>query len=217
MIRKLSLKASVAAVVAAHALCCAQAQAATLVDTGAGNGGRVGDVRYGSTMIEKIYGQITLANASRIDTIQGYIDSYAGSLGVSLRSDLNGKPGDVLNVQGKSYSTAFNLIDSESWQGAANLGWQVAAGTYWISFENTNMSPFTAPYMQLYAADRPLAKYAEYSRGKIWPSNQGFGFRVFGDVSAVPEPATWALMIVGFGAIGVAMRRRRVRVRFVTA
>ncbi len=27
--------------------------------------------------------------------------------------------------------------------------------------------------------------------------------------SAVPEPASWALMIVGFGAIGIAMRRQR--------
>lgn len=26
---------------------------------------------------------------------------------------------------------------------------------------------------------------------------------------AVPEPATWAMMLMGFGAIGVAMRRRR--------
>jgi len=28
-------------------------------------------------------------------------------------------------------------------------------------------------------------------------------------VSAVPEPGTWAMMLVGFGAIGVGMRRRR--------
>jgi hypothetical protein len=28
-------------------------------------------------------------------------------------------------------------------------------------------------------------------------------------VSAVPEPATWAMMIFGFGAVGVAMRRRK--------
>lgn len=29
---------------------------------------------------------------------------------------------------------------------------------------------------------------------------------------AVPEPGTWALMMVGFGAVGYVMRRRRVRV-----
>ena len=31
--------------------------------------------------------------------------------------------------------------------------------------------------------------------------------------AAVPEPASWALMIAGFGATGAAMRRRRERVR----
>lgn len=32
---------------------------------------------------------------------------------------------------------------------------------------------------------------------------------VFATQSAVPEPATWALMLLGFGGMGVAMRRRR--------
>jgi hypothetical protein len=31
--------------------------------------------------------------------------------------------------------------------------------------------------------------------------------------SAVPEPASWALMIIGFGAVGTAMRRENRRVR----
>lgn len=36
-----------------------------------------------------------------------------------------------------------------------------------------------------------------------------------GGVAPVPEPASWALMLAGFGAIGAAMRsRRRVAVRF---
>lgn len=30
--------------------------------------------------------------------------------------------------------------------------------------------------------------------------------------SAVPEPATWAMMLLGFGAIGVTMRRRNARI-----
>ena len=31
----------------------------------------------------------------------------------------------------------------------------------------------------------------------------------FGTVGAVPEPGTWAMMLLGFGAIGASMRRRR--------
>jgi len=34
------------------------------------------------------------------------------------------------------------------------------------------------------------------------------------NLSAVPEPASWALMVGGFGLIGGAMRRRTTRVRF---
>jgi hypothetical protein len=32
-------------------------------------------------------------------------------------------------------------------------------------------------------------------------------------LGAVPEPASWALMMIGFGATGAAMRRRRIAVR----
>lgn len=37
-----------------------------------------------------------------------------------------------------------------------------------------------------------------------------FGSAVPGGGNAVPEPATWAMMIAGFGMAGVALRRRRV-------
>ena len=40
--------------------------------------------------------------------------------------------------------------------------------------------------------------------------NVGFG-------SAVPEPSTWAMMLLGFGAIGVAARRRRQRPQLARA
>jgi hypothetical protein len=33
--------------------------------------------------------------------------------------------------------------------------------------------------------------------------------RIGGVAAAVPEPGTWALMLLGFGAVGVSMRRRR--------
>ena len=36
-----------------------------------------------------------------------------------------------------------------------------------------------------------------------------FGGNVAFTAAAVPEPATWAMMLFGFGAVGFAMRRRR--------
>lgn len=43
------------------------------------------------------------------------------------------------------------------------------------------------------------------------------GVLVVASAAAVPEPATWAMMIAGFGAVGAAMRRRRSRTILVTA
>jgi hypothetical protein len=40
---------------------------------------------------------------------------------------------------------------------------------------------------------------------------------VIADRGAVPEPATWAFMIFGFGAVGSALRTRRRKVTFQTA
>lgn len=51
------------------------------------------------------------------------------------------------------------------------------------------------------------------SQGVIAPTDTGGG-----GVTAVPEPSTWAMMIVGCGLVGSTMRRRKTavatRVRF---
>ncbi|MEO7411428.1 MAG: PEPxxWA-CTERM sorting domain-containing protein, partial [Sphingomicrobium sp.] len=42
-------------------------------------------------------------------------------------------------------------------------------------------------------------------------NTQGYSNAVLyqGAIAAVPEPSTWAMMLIGFGGVGVAMRRRR--------
>jgi len=40
--------------------------------------------------------------------------------------------------------------------------------------------------------------------------------RTFMPASPVPEPGTWGMMLLGFGALGVSMRRRRSSKKFIT-
>jgi hypothetical protein len=34
-------------------------------------------------------------------------------------------------------------------------------------------------------------------------------------LAPVPEPGTWAMMLIGFGAIGASMRRRRLNAKLL--
>jgi PEP-CTERM motif len=55
-----------------------------------------------------------------------------------------------------------------------------------------------------------VGNYTLTTQGSATGSNGSYGGSVsFRAASAVPEPATWAMMLVGFGAMGVSMRRRR--------
>jgi hypothetical protein len=65
---------------------------------------------------------------------------------------------------------------------------------------------------------RPIVERSNYaggdlasinSQGNVGPAGlNDIGFRTF-VVSAVPEPASWAMMIAGFGLAGAVLRRRR--------
>jgi hypothetical protein len=48
-------------------------------------------------------------------------------------------------------------------------------------------------------------------QGTPGTQNGSFGGTLaFAAASAVPEPSTWAMMLIGFGAVGYSMRRRKV-------
>lgn len=62
-----------------------------------------------------------------------------------------------------------------------------------------------------YAGGRLLTDWPSiYANCKGAANNCDANFRITGDLAAaaVPEPATWALMLLGFGAVGAALRRR---------
>jgi hypothetical protein len=77
------------------------------------------------------------------------------------------------------------------------------AGTVYFQADNksTTMNSRFSAYS--YDWDRTRTNYGQ---GLVT------GFNVA--AAAVPEPATWAMMVVGFGVVGTGMRRRKVSVRF---
>ncbi len=51
--------------------------------------------------------------------------------------------------------------------------------------------------------------FSAVQNGVRWPTVGNLTLGGAGLAGAVPEPATWALMILGMGAVGAAMRRKR--------
>ena len=64
---------------------------------------------------------------------------------------------------------------------------------------------------ELYRANPNVGGYLANSMGTVAVSAiQSRDFSAFSELSGgVPEPSAWALLILGFGATGVALRRQR--------
>lgn len=92
----------------------------------------------------------------------------------------------------------------------------VTSGSYSQSFDLTQASSFNAAFITANGGTVGSARTAFVNGllgGRAYfniHTNLFPGGEIRGQLAAaVPEPSTWAMMLVGFGGMGVAMRRRR--------
>lgn len=63
--------------------------------------------------------------------------------------------------------------------------------------------------VEIFSSGTNFASLGSNNSSAVW-NNQGLDGITFTRIETlVPEPATWAMMILGFGAVGFAFRRRR--------
>jgi hypothetical protein len=112
------------------------------------------------------------------------------------------------------YKTGANLLSGTFTKG--NLAGGSSSGGFFVSTLSGNVISFTSAIKGALSGSLPLdialnidsiAPVLGIGPGGLLKSFHGNAGGNF--AQGVPEPATWAMMIIGFGAIGFAARRRR--------
>lgn len=94
--------------------------------------------------------------------------------------------------------------------------------TFKANGQTYNVSPGSTPGFFGFVSDTAISSFAismPVSNGAsqpIFPTIDNFSFGT-ASVAAVPEPASWALMLCGFGLTGAVMRRRVRKVSYAAA
>ena len=163
--------------------------------------------------------QFTLNSATTLTGADIY-SSFANStplLGqnvvIRFRNSVANAP-DVANLF--SFNTTINTVDTDGASSNPSISrlhadfapTAFAAGTYFFGFAGVNEIGLELQF------NRPGSDGLFQLSGDAvqfsFNNNTATAFRLFDNNGlAVPEPATWAMMVIGFGAIGAAARRRQ--------
>jgi choice-of-anchor A domain-containing protein len=154
--------------------------------------------------------QLSLTGASSgISVFNLSLSNLASLNNISVTAPSGGTT--VINVSGTSGTINANFNSS------AELGRNVI----WNFYDATSLTFANNFLGTVLATDAAVANTAGYIEGTLVANSftqraevhqdtfQGDLSSVGGSVSAMPEPGTWAMLILGFGAIGFMQRRKR--------
>lgn len=167
------------------------------------------DIQLSSSQSLAAY--FTLSSALEVSSVEGYISGLDSVGTITIYGDAA-----TPAASNALFSANFAIQSSAgAWQGVFGQHWQLDAGSYWVGFSNAGNGNFMKGF-----APTPLPQYA-FSTGSVWTLNtpasaaSAIGVRIGGNrfvaPAPAPEPASWTMMIAGFGAIGGVLRTRRRR------
>jgi len=154
------------------------------------------------------------------DGTSSYFYSRDHLIGTTVSGILHGL---VDNSTSQPTSVEFTSVDSglgltgnvfsASYMSGNGFGLSGGVVTSADFFFNFNDNVGNAFQLRLNSQDFPIDANWLFWNGGSTPvvgtgNTLGFSGVTFGSQGAVPEPATWAMMLLGFGMVGFAMRKR---------
>jgi hypothetical protein len=157
---------------------------------------------------------ITNCNAAPSDVLGGYTQTCSGYYAGQL---LSGNASDVADQQtalaGLGFNTAgFNFnsyLKLSGLAGNSTINWGVPlSGVTYFAIHYGGGTPSPTP-----GQDSTAFYRVDFGATPINSFQLNFGSTsdavLYSTVAAIPEPATWGMMLLGFGIIGGSLRRRR--------